>query len=92
MTKFKGTRGKWKTIGLEVWKAEGNPLIIGKAHQHNLNNMGLQEQKANAILISKAPELLEMLQEFCNMNPSHPIKLAGLMDKAEQLIKEATEL
>jgi hypothetical protein len=91
MSEFKWTKGKWKAVGLEVWKAEGNPLIIGKAHQHNLNNMGLQEQQANALLISKAPEMLEMLVYFIGIL-QHTEGYQEDIKQAKQLIKEATEL
>jgi len=91
MTQFKGTFGKWcryrKTDNhiVEAVLSDNYDVICSLFHN-------TQQIEYDALLISKAPELLEMLEEFCNINPSHPIKLASLMDKAEQLIKEATEL
>jgi hypothetical protein len=44
----------------------------------------------NALLISKAPEMLEMLNKISNMHPdSNPI---SIIKECKQLIKEATEL
>ena len=56
------------------------------------------EDKANILLISKAPEMLEMLQElvrsaddmFNNGEPSETYY--QLINKAEKLIKEAIEI
>lgn len=45
------------------------------------------EQKANALLISKAPELLEMLKRLIQPD----LDISDLIE-AENLIKEATEL
>ena len=49
----------------------------------------------NALLISKAPEMLELLEEIVTEwkcgNEDNFI-MADLIDKSEQLIKEATEL
>ena len=87
---FKGTKGKWiattsingrnavKTIDddfmfIDTWNARISPKLTE------------EQARANTVLISKAPEMLEMLK----------IILSGqFVDKSEieQLIKEATEL
>ena len=84
---FKGTKGKWyrntkSKIVSSVYSENEEKLI----HISGKNN---DEAKANALLISKAPEMLEMLKEISND------RLWGTDDdfnKLEQLIKEATEL
>lgn len=75
---FKGTHGKW-----EVRKV-GGCIIVQKVDVvcHVLDN---NEAKANALLISKAPEMLEML-----IIGKQVLEDFGL--DVEQLIKEATTL
>lgn len=53
------------------------------------------EQKANALLISKAPEMLEMLEKavfIIENTPKTSIALKAFRLKAKELIKSATEL
>jgi hypothetical protein len=54
------------------------------------------EQKANALLISKAPEMLEMLEELRGIFDKYSVDFQSQFFKykepLEQLIKEATEL
>ena len=54
------------------------------------------ETKANALLISKAPEMLELINEFYLMciQKTFPTEheLVYMAEKAKKLIKEATEL
>ena len=89
---FLGTKGKWRTykpehIGCEnVMLADeftGFDGYVELWHHHYENK---EVAKANALLISKSPELLDFLQKhyrFLNLDDQK---------KAEQLIKEATEL
>jgi hypothetical protein len=99
-TKF--TKGKWKTY---TYTSEngGETTIVqnldykGDRTDIHVRFSSIQEteketNKANALLISKAPEMLEMLIKLCNLSPRNTIQVAGLMDKAEKLIKEATVL
>jgi uncharacterized secreted protein with C-terminal beta-propeller domain len=82
MTQFKGTKGKW-----EVSKAYETIIDeegYGIAQEYGIKNS--LYWKANALLISKAPELLEMLEEVKDYLGS------DVRGKVEQLIKEATEL
>lgn len=90
---FKGTQGKWEIRGV------GGCVIVEKgkynsiATVHVKNNFDINkwvrledtEAKANAILISKAPEMLEML-----IIGKQVLEDFGL--DVEQLIKEATTL
>lgn len=92
MTNFKGTKGKWKLC--KTYDEMDKPSFSltsdeGKiAYCYNLQLCcGVQERaNANALLISKAPEMLEMLEDI--------VKYGGVanFDKIKQLIKEATEL
>lgn len=51
-----------------------------------------EEKEANALLISKAPEMFEMLEKWSILNPEHYKDLAGFINETKQLLKEATEL
>jgi hypothetical protein len=48
--------------------------------------------KENALLISKAPEMLDMLEKLVNEIKSEYKSDNHLLEEARQLIKEATEL
>lgn len=105
--KFKGTSGKWdlfqdydhaysqKVLNISNW-TDGCMATIwtGKDRDEEIP----EEIKSNALLISKAPEMLEMLKDvFELLNPvtdEQGVKESyyQLMPKIEQLIKEATEL
>jgi hypothetical protein len=90
MTNFKGTKGKW---------------VINKNHQSIIDEDGfgiaIQYGHANwgewdydALLISKAPKMLEMLQKLIDNFDLHgnSNESENLILEAKQLIKEATEL
>jgi len=108
---FKGTKGKWLVVG-----DSDTSIISEMASEHlatcwcvyNTVNLCLQEEKvletkANALLISKAAEMLEMLKEFidnlCGEQECEEELIKGLghqtynsVLKAKQLIKEATTI
>lgn len=87
---FKGTKGKWITKSGDVYsdQQEDNP------HKNPICDVYYwsdQEGQANTLLISKAPEMLEMLKYCLELFgeyglPSHQY------DKVIKVIKEATEL
>lgn len=84
---FKGTKGKWyrdtkSRIVSSVYSENEQKLI----HISGKNN---EEAKANALLISKAPEMLEMLKKIVYVKESG---LDFTLDSVKQLIKEATEI
>ena len=100
---FKGTKGKWR---LE----SNNSGLIKRVHVNdygfaevyfNTNSQSEEEYEANALLISKAPELLEKLNELTQIvngyiqeqanNNCFPNDIIQKVLKAEQLIKEATD-
>lgn len=81
---FKGTKGKWVSNGNDV-------LIDDRSRQiqleYNCGGFGI-EREYNALLISKAPEMLEMLKEIIYSDSD----VEDVYRRAKQLIKQATEL
>ena len=91
MSEFKGTKGKWN------YSKEYLTIVdqdrYGIAQENGIRNSS--EWEANALLISKAPEMLEMLKEIITdweFGNEDNFIMANNIDKAKQLIKEATEL
>ena len=92
---FKGTKGKWDIFrqdnDIYIETESGNAAICSI-----VGGVGLEQDEANALLISKAPEMLEMLKEFeimCNkLQFPTETTLREMRNKAKQLIKEATEI
>ncbi len=67
---------------------ERNIFYSNKNAKYNGNNWEMcEESKANALLISKAPEMLEMLK-VCMQTTDN----STIYKEIEQLIKEATEI
>lgn len=92
MDNCKFTKGKWRyssehecitTSRLGI--VEGSKTICEIKQAPSFDYSG-NEAKANALLISKAPEMLEMLIDIKGYLGS------DVKEKVEQLIKEATEL
>jgi hypothetical protein len=83
MTNFKGTKGKWVVTSQDQVVRSEEGYAIAASPALFLEN----DWKANALLISKAPEMLEMLEKLVNT-----YELLGLSNEVKQLIKEATEL
>lgn len=100
-TKF--TKGNWEVIPTDAKKENGNPLYYNIAidgdvfiltHSNKYLNIDDEQVKANALLISKAPEMFEMLRiiserEVFEGKIKFDIHLKNLV---KQLLKEATEL
>ena len=84
---FKGTKGKWyfDKENAKVYKEDGNTLCVC----YHTNIINKKESEPNALLISKAPEMLEMLIK-CK-NTLKDVYECDVKD-IEQLIKEATTL
>ena len=83
---FKGTKGKWFIWREDLIVTDYNTkedVICIKPQIKNIENW-----KANALLISKAPEMLKALQFFVNNNM---LSVIG-EEVALRLIQEATEL
>jgi len=91
---FKGTKGKWK-IDLEYKSIERAQIIDsnnnGFIDVWKLGEITKKEMKANALLISKAPEMLKAL--LITIEELEDIDvLQNHRDYLITLIKEATEL
>jgi hypothetical protein len=96
MSEFKGTKEKWELRNDPIEKSNGFKSIdIGYYHctyygsGKKFEDDFCDETKANALLISKAPEMLEMLKR-CDKTFNG--KFQKLHMEIKQLIKEATEL
>ncbi len=99
MENFKGTKGEWfirneydenyKQDVSEIGVIDDNDCIITCWSYHVED-----EFKANALLISKAPKMLSMLEKICNQIDNEHVSefLIEIQNEAKQLIKEATEL
>lgn len=99
---FLGTKGTYEIIELDfadyknICVANENIVIC----HINLHKIVIDEEvKANALLISKAPEMLEMLKElvtqietFTKGNIGEIEYFESEIKKAKQLIKEATTI
>ena len=93
---FKGTKGKWRKFQLP----NGNMKItcddwrefaeIEFKHWQNTEERRKQ-CLYNALLISKAPEMLEMLERLRKYGADYGMP-NGLYEDLSRLIKEATEL
>jgi hypothetical protein len=89
---FKGTKGKWEINPKASRNVRCNNLTIANCSSGQ-NGENEIEEKANALLISKAPEMLNMLKTTSNclwmLNTKGTNELAEEIDK---LIEEATEI
>jgi hypothetical protein len=90
MTEFKGTKGKWTVseLNFDEIKSESGFSIA------DVWDMGIErfpnpdEANANALLISKAPEMLEMLGKCISMLGN--VGEFEMAKEIQHLIKEAT--
>lgn len=86
---FKGSKGKWNLDENQVIvKKEIGDWVCALYHTDITTK---EESKYNGLLISKAPEMLEMLVKITNSNPIHE-GYHELKLQAIQLIKESTEM
>lgn len=84
---FKGTKGRWYVS--KAYKTINDEKGFGIAQENGIRNSN--EWDANALLISKAPEMLEMLIDIVNANNKGNLEHLNFY-QIEQLIKETTEL
>ena len=97
---FKGARGKWEYLydGCDHCYdiVSDNSSICSTVSLDRISFDTDKEIEANALLISKAPEMLELINEFYLMciQKTFPTEheLVYMAEKAKKLIKEATEL
>jgi len=98
---FKGTKGKWvqqwnNSDSLSIRSEEdlSKPICDLSSYYYSKRVTSFDELRANALLISKAPEMLEELKHL--VKALKAINSFGatkpIIEHAEQLIKEATEL
>jgi len=96
MSRFKGTKGKWvSSYDNGVWSIQDEEGYQ-EGYKSSLADVyffddGKDTAEHNAKLISKAPEMLEMIQTLINGFKLGLLDWEGI-ESAEQLIKEATEL
>lgn len=94
---IKGTKGKWEAYKPEhigcynvaLGEANGFNGYVELWHHHYEN---AKEAESNALLISKAPEMLEILKELVALHEMMVGDEGTTTIKAKQLIKEATEI
>lgn len=95
---FKGTKGKWdyKYINSDLRPTEWYSIQSDKGdvlrRDSNESDFKLKEMIANAILISKAPEMLEMLNEIYKLQCAGEANDKHVRKRVLELIKQATEL
>lgn len=106
---FKGTKGKWEIIGEPfiddtlpegsgpysgTWYVRSGKTTIVGVPAYSFWGLTYEEGKANAQLISKAPEMLEMLDKVLDViAPEFPDDdQYNLIVSIKQLIKEATTI
>ena len=93
MREFKGTKGKWDVMA----RSEIRFSIIGDQIDvwafNEVGDIPYEEAKANAQLISKAPEMLEMLKGvLSDIHSGNYPSGEWKVDEIEQIIKEATTI
>ena len=94
----KFTKGKWiLRENLSTIMSEENCLIARVFDGKGIALLENKEQSdeivvANALLISKAPEMFEMIQELLKELSFHGYNNSTTIYNAQQLLKEATEL
>ena len=88
---FKGTKGVWEIDERASRRVKCNDITIANCSQGQ-NGENEEEERANALLISKAPEMLEFLMELYDDKETHSCMFPSQQKKLKQLIKEATEL
>lgn len=101
MSEFKGTKGKWEMvntdkveshldIAINSDKSDCIAWVYSESDYKNING------KANALLISKAPEMLEMIIELREIFDKYRVdneqQFSKYKQPLEKLIKEATTL
>ena len=91
---FKGTKGKWDIFrqdnDIYIETESGNAAICSI-----VGGVGLEQDEANALIISKSLKMLEMLKYFVNeFDGLYHIgtDIDNKIEETKQLIKEATEI
>jgi len=90
---FKGTKGKWEVCwcqqnSIREAKYPYANAPIARCFDDTIDNTG--QALANAKLMAKSPEMLEMLEECLDTFQCEDSNDRDLKRRIEQLIKEAT--
>lgn len=91
-TLFKGTKGEWRVMSANRMSV---PYIVYSGNEtifQCYNTSGTEDAKANAQLISCAPEMLEMLQEIADKFDKDQHLLNVSPSKIKELITKATTI
>ena len=105
MSEFKGTKGKWSfrhsesktaynVVGTRLgdkYKIARVPYLLFPEVSFKLNESEKKQSYFDALLISKAPEMLEMLKEVL-AGRIRPREYQSEWDIVNELIKSATEV
>ena len=98
MSEFKGTKGNWYVYGdkyptIQSSNTDKN-IIVNYPTIATINSVFISDDvvKANALLISKAPEMLEMLESIVLTWDSNDNFDEEYFNNIKQLIREATQL
>lgn len=90
------TKGKWFLSPNQIEVGSSNGIYIADCGYALDVTIDRKECIANALLISKAPEMLEMLKELRQIFDKYSVCFESQFFKykepIEQLIKEATEI
>jgi len=104
---FKGTKGVWNACCLNAKPhfifTEASERTICRIYQEQDDGCSLpiEQVRANALLISKSPEMLEMLKHLISLKhakdldgktPYYLEEMPKAWVKAEHLIKRATDI
>lgn len=94
---FKGTKGKWEisesSIGFVYALNDKKERNVFSLFINNDGKVSQEEIKANALLISKSRQMLEMLKELRNAILSEDYtRMLENSQLAKELIIEATEI
>lgn len=92
MSNFRGTKSPWRVIESTCGLITETQCINIQVGEDDIITVwdNSEESQANALLISKAPEMLEMLEKV-----KSSVLIAGDMElyrEVEQLIKSATDI
>lgn len=99
MSEFKGNKGDWTNINVQL--SDWSTCCVGIDKGAVICNMyyeGIEiteEAKANAVLISHAPQMLELLKRMYDtysVNERVSGSLRDFMIEAKQLIQQATTI
>lgn len=95
---YKGTKGKWdyKYDNCDLRPTEWYNIQSDKGdvlrRDFNESDFELEEMRANALLISKAPEMLGMIKLLTDRLEENDLGNLDAVRRAKELIKQATEL